>query len=245
MKIQQIANELLALEYQDFDGLNEKNCPKFNSLLIQKSLTILGQLLSFLTVNYGMPGNENSPTVVLITLVMILSLNISIMHFHVGVLLIYRYLWLINGQLLELASQLKEDPTITILLLSCFSGNVVLIYFWVVFGVTLRTNLLSLVAFPQAFLISVWDFWLSIVLCDLTETTGNKTSTILKQFTDLDLKDVELERSLNEFAMLCSHQKFHFQFIGMYSFNYNAGHEMVISSISYFICLIQFDYMNL
>ncbi|XP_017050044.2 putative gustatory receptor 22b [Drosophila ficusphila] len=275
MKIQQIVNELLALEYQDFDGLNEKICPKFNSLLIQKSVTILGQLLSFLTVNYGIPGNDSPPKLMLISLLMIISLNINLLHFHVGVLLIYRYLWLINGQLSDLVNQLKVDPTVdssrvrkfisvycrlldlkenlvsafqlqlTIVQMSCLSGNIVIIYFFVVLQISMRQNEVSLAAFPQALLTNIWDFWLCIVQCDLTETTGKKTSTILRQFNDFVHTNEELERSLNEFAMLCSHRKFRVQFFGLFSINCNTGFKILITTTLYFICLLQFDYMNL
>nr|XP_016930959.1 putative gustatory receptor 22b [Drosophila suzukii] len=210
-KVQEIANELLTLEYQDFDGLTK-------------------------------------------------------------ILFIYRYVWTINGQLEELADQLNKNPLtnssrirellslyqrllmlskklvatyelqMTMTLTVGLAGNIVIIYFLIVFGTSMDSTFMVL---SYCVLINIWDFWLNIVVCELTEEAGRNTSTVLKRFTDLKQKDVELERNLNEFAWLGSHRKFRFQLCGFLSINYEMGFQMITTNFLYLIYLVQFDYMNL
>ncbi|XP_017009715.2 putative gustatory receptor 22b [Drosophila takahashii] len=274
-KVEEIVNELLTLEYHDFRGLNEKNCPKLNCFVIQKWAAMVGQLISFLTVNYGMPGNRTHISLVLLSCWLQVSVCFNIMQYYFGVLLIYRYVWLINGQLGDLLNQLNLNPTIAssrirnnlslynrlldlnkklvsayeyhmiLILTSWLAGNIVVSFFLIVYGISMQKCSIFLMVFPQSLLINVWDFWLTIAVCDLTERTGRKTSTVLKHFTDIDYKDDQLEKSVNEFAWLCSHRKFQFQLCGLFHVNYNMGFQMTISSFLYLVYLVQFDFMNL
>ncbi|XP_017009664.2 putative gustatory receptor 22b [Drosophila takahashii] len=382
-KVQEIANELLTLEYQDFSG---RNSPKFNRYVIQKSLIVMGQLLSVLVVNYGMPGNrpstflmiftcviqvginlnsihyyagvlfiyrymstindklqdladlfkvsslDNSPRIrelvslykrllelnkklisayelqmtLMLTAFIVLAqflsvlvlyytmpqngpstflviffcviemvMNLNNMHYYTGVLFIYRYVWSINGQLQDQADQLKDNPLenssrirellclyerllelsrklvaayelpMTLMLTVGLLGNIVIIYFLIVFKISMGETSIFLMVFPHSLLINMYDFWLNIVVCELTENAGRKTSSVLKLFSTLEQEDVELERSLNEFAWLCSHRKFRFQLNGLFSINYKMGFQMIVTSFLYLIYLVQFDYMNL
>jgi len=143
------------------------------------------------------------------------SLNLNIMHYHVGVLLIYRYVWLINEQLKDLVSQLKLNPEtdfsrihqflslykrllelnrklviayeyqMTLFIIAQLSGNIVVIYFLIVYGLSMRTYSIFLVAFPNSLLINIWDFWLCIA------------AIILKIFSDLEHRDDKLEISVS------------------------------------------------
>ncbi|XP_039502618.1 LOW QUALITY PROTEIN: putative gustatory receptor 22c [Drosophila santomea] len=269
------ANELLVLEYQHFASLNEKNCPKFNCLVIQKAVTVIGLLLTFLSVSYVLPGNNFSVEMVIVNSLMQFSINCNIMHHYVGVLLIYRYLWLINGQLLELVTKLKLDHRVnssrireffslyrrllelignivaayeyhmTLVLITGIASNILAIYFWIVLNISMNINSLCLLIFPQFLLVNFWNIWLNIVACDLAENAGKRTPKVLKLFADLGLKDIELERSVNEFALLCSHRQFKFHVCGLFTINYNMGFQMIITSVLYLIYLIQFDFMNL
>ncbi|XP_037710860.1 putative gustatory receptor 22b [Drosophila subpulchrella] len=274
-KVHRIFNELLYLEHQEFKELNKTSCQTFNCFVIQKCLTVMGQLISFLTINYGMPGNEPHLLLVLLSCVLQVSLNLNIMHYYVGILLIFRYVWMINEQLKELVNRMKLNPTtkssrikrllslykrllelnkkliaayelhMILILTSWLAGNIVVIYFLIVYGISMRKYSFFLIAFPQSLLINSWDFWLTITICNLTEKAGQKTSTLLKLFTDLDYKDDQLERSVNEFAWLSSHRKFQFKLCGLFSVNYKMGFHMIINSILYLLYLVQFDYMNL
>ncbi|XP_033151092.1 putative gustatory receptor 22b [Drosophila mauritiana] len=274
-KVGEICNELLTLEYQDFEGLNERNCPNFSCFVIQKCLTILGQLLSFFTLNYAIPGAMSHICLVLLSCLMEVSLNLNTMHYHVGVLSIYRYVWLINEHLKDLVSQLKLNPEadfsrihrflslynrllelnrklviayeyqVTLFITAQLSGNIVVIYFLIVYGFSMRTYSIFLVAFPNSLLINIWDFWLCVSVCDLTEKAGDETAIILKIFSELEHKDKQLEIKVNEFAWLCSHRKFRFQMCGLFSMNCRMGFKMIITTFLYLVYLVQFDYMNL
>ncbi|KAH8352838.1 hypothetical protein KR084_006712, partial [Drosophila pseudotakahashii] len=274
-KVQKIANELLTLEYRYFEGQNENNCPKFNRYVIQKSLITLGQLLSVLVLNYAMPANKASIILVIFYCVIKMVMNLNNMHYYTGVLFIYRYVWTINGQLQDQADQFKENPLencsrirellclyerllelsgklvaayeiqMTLMITVGLLSNIAIIYFLIVFGISLGETSIFLMVVFYSLLINIYDFWLNIVVFDLTENTGRETSSVLKLFTGIEQKDVELERSLNEFAWLCSHRKFRFRLNGILSINYKMGFQMIVTSFLYLIYLVQFDYMNL
>ncbi|XP_052852965.1 putative gustatory receptor 22b [Drosophila gunungcola] len=274
-RVQEIGNELIALECKHFDSLSLKICPKFNCFVIQKWMAVMGQLICFLTANYGMPGNKYGVLLVLVSGLIQIILYLNLIHYYVGILFTYRYIWMINEQLLDLVKQLKLDSTIDssgirkfltlyarllelntklvsayeyqiiLILTSGLAGNIVVIYFSIVFGITMGRTSIFLVIFPQSLIINIWDFWLTIVVCDHTKREGKKTSTILKLFIDLEHKDVELEKSLNEFSWLCSHRKFRFKLFGLFLVNYSMGFQMIITSFLYLLYLVQFDYMNL
>jgi len=162
------------------------------------------------------------------------SLSLNIMHYYVGILLIYRYVWMINEQLKEQVNRMKLNPTATssrikgllflynrllelnkkliaayelhmiLILTSWLAGNIVVIYFLIVYGISMRKYSFFLIAFPQSLLINSWDFWLTITICNLTEKAGQKTSNLLQLFSDLDYKDDQLERSVSTYIeMYC------------------------------------------
>jgi len=75
--------------------------------------------------------------------------------------------------------------------------NIFITFFLIVSGISMNFQREFLVAAPQIVL-NVWDFWLNVHVCDITEKAGEKTLTILRRFTDLQHKDVELERSVSK-----------------------------------------------
>lgn len=226
-RVQDLANELLVLEYQQFASLNETKCPKFNSFVIQKWVSVIGLLLSYLSIAYGLPGNNFSVEMVLINSLVQFSFNCNIMHYYIGVLLIYRYLWLINGQLLEVVTNLKLDCSVdssrirkylslyrrllelkgymvatyeyhmTLVLTTGLACNFLAIYSWIVLDISMNINFIYLLIFPLFLLVNVWNLWLSIAASDLAENAGKSTQTVLKLFADLEVKDIELERSVS------------------------------------------------
>ncbi|XP_033170943.1 putative gustatory receptor 22f [Drosophila mauritiana] len=264
--VREIANELLTLEDQVKDLLTPKNCPNFNCFVIKKHVAVIGQLMISI---YFCLRQENSYPKILKILCYLPSVGsqLIIMHFHTEIILVYRYVWLVNETLQEsshlsssriraLASlydrllKLSElvvasnDLQLILMLTIYLIGNTVQIYFLIVLGVSMNMRYIYLVASPQLIL-NIWDFWLNIVVCDLAGKCGDQTSKVLKLFTDLEHDDQELERSLNEFAWLCTHRKFRFQLCGLFSINYNMGFQMIITSFLYLVYLVQFDFMNL
>ncbi|XP_043640347.1 putative gustatory receptor 22f [Drosophila teissieri] len=264
--ILKIANELLNLECQVKDHLTLKNCPNFNCFLINKCVTALGQII--IAVLFCLWQENSYPKILKILCCLpLLGCQLIIMHFHTEIILVYRYVWLLNetlqdssklscsriraltslyDRLLQLSETgLATNDTQLILLLTIYLiGNTVQIFFLIVLGVSMNQRYIYLMASPQL-LLNFWDFWLNVVVCDLTEKCGDRTSKVLKQFTDLQHHDEELERSLNEFAWLCTHRKFRFQLCGLFPINYNMGFQIIITSFLYVLYLVQFDFMNL
>ncbi|EDV57378.1 putative gustatory receptor 22f [Drosophila erecta] len=264
--IRQIANELLTLESQLKDLLTVKNCARFNWLVIKKHVTAIGQII---IATYFCLWQENSYPKILKILCCLppVGSQLIIVHFHVEIMLVYRYVWLVNetlqdssklscsriralvslyDRLLKLSEMVvaTSDFQLILLLTIYLIGNTVQIFFLIVLGVSMNQWYTCIVASPQL-LLNFWDFWLNIVVCDLAGKCGDQTSKVLKQYTDLELADEELERSLNEFAWLCTHRKFRFQLCGLFSINYNMGFQMIITSFLYLVYLVQFDFMNL
>ncbi|XP_016954644.2 putative gustatory receptor 22f [Drosophila biarmipes] len=268
IKIHEIANELLSLRNQHFDDFNERNCPTFNCCVNQKSLAAMYQIFILLTFALSQ-GSVLAKILTLLGFVPLVSLHLIVMHFHIVILLIYRHVFLINRELVDLAnntqitqanpskksSRIRElagvynrllklnknevdayDFQMALILAMYFIYNILLIFFLIVIGISMNKQYIYFVASPHL-AVNIWDFWLNIVVCDITEKAGGKTITILKRFNDLENKDVELERSLNEFAWLCSHRKFQFKLCGLF--------QMIITNFLYMVYLVQFDYMNL
>ncbi|KAH8275968.1 hypothetical protein KR018_009369, partial [Drosophila ironensis] len=272
-KVQALANEMLNLQYGG--NCPKKNCPKFNQLVIQKSLSLVSLMLTLIIVHFGLGGSGKGLMIICLLCLGQLGLNLMVMHCYLGILLVYRHVWLINEELVELAGPTKLNPSaystrirclvtmygrlldlskgvasaydvqMTFILISGLAGNIVVTYFFIVYGVSLRQVFSVLIVFPLSLLANIWDFWLSIVACDLTESAGQETARILKLFTDLDYQDIHFERSVNEFSWLCAHRKFHFRLCGMFTVNYKMGFQMTITSFLYLVYLVQFDFMNL
>ncbi|EDW29346.1 GL18470 [Drosophila persimilis] len=93
-----IYNQLLHLEVTYFKDYSVE-CPTFNRYVIQKGLLVIGGVASTLVIHMGMP-NES------VSLVKLGSFLLAI-HFHLGVAFIYRFVWLINRELLDLANRLR------------------------------------------------------------------------------------------------------------------------------------------
>jgi len=170
--------------------------------------------------------NSLSKLIALLGILPLVTLQLIIMHFHIEILFIYRYVLLINGELLDLAANIRVNLTtkssrireltslynrllklnkkvleaydfqLTLILTMHLAYNIFITFFLIVSGISMNFQREFLVAAPQIVL-NVWDFWLNVHVCDITEKAGEKTLTILRRFTDLQHKDVELERSVS------------------------------------------------
>ncbi|XP_022228840.2 gustatory receptor for bitter taste 22e-like [Drosophila obscura] len=153
------------------------------------------------------------------------------------------------SRLLELNRRLAGlyDYQMVLVMVSFLSANIFGIYYYIIFSISLHKgmDLILWLIVPQALIINMWDFWLAIAVCDLAERTGRKTSTILKLFNDIEHLDVAMERSISDFALFCSHQRFRFRHCGLFYVNYGMGFRMAITSFLYLLFLIQFDFSNL
>ncbi|XP_034125722.1 putative gustatory receptor 22b [Drosophila guanche] len=274
-QVLKILNELLVLEDQHFGSLNVEDASKFNFYVIQKFMSTVGEVLGVLIATFGMPEFSSSWLLVFFLCITLISLDLVVMHFLLAMLYIYRSVWLINRQLLSIFSRLRVNPLsdssriqlllslyvrllalskqlevthegqITLILTGSLSGNIVIIYFLIVYTVSMGQFSIPLLMFPFSLMMNMWEYWLIICACELTERTGRHTSTILKLFSDLEHTNVHMERSINEFTWLCSHRRFRFSLYGFISVNFQMGFRMIVATFTYLLCLVQFDFMNL
>ncbi|SPP79352.1 blast:Putative gustatory receptor 22d [Drosophila guanche] len=96
-----IYNQLLNLEVKYFADYAVE-CPTFDRYVIRKGLLIFGGVVSTLVIHIGMP-NES------VSLAKMGCFMLAI-HFHLGVAFIYRFVWFINRELLDMANRLRVKP---------------------------------------------------------------------------------------------------------------------------------------
>ncbi|XP_068151071.1 putative gustatory receptor 22a [Drosophila tropicalis] len=272
-----ILNELLLLQHNHFKHFRLDDCPKFGYYVIQKFLSIVFEMLSSIAIYALMPGSRSFSMDSIWFYLVQLNVLLLAMHFHVFVIHIYRFLWIINRQLLYLASELRMgrrvdatrvelllwlysrlldlnsrltniyDYQITCTMITLLGANIIIGFIVIILSLSVqKMSLITMVMmFPQAMIINLWDFWLSISICDLAERTGRQTPSILRLFTDMEDLEEDLERTVNEFAWFCSHQQLRFFHCRMFYVNYKTGFQMLITSILYLVFMVQFDYRNL
>ncbi|XP_023031533.1 putative gustatory receptor 22a [Drosophila willistoni] len=272
-----ILNELLLLQHNHFKHFPLDDSPKFGYYVIQKFLSIVFEMLSSIAMYALMPGSRTFSMDSIWFYLVQLNVLLLAMHFHVFVIHIYRFLWIINRQLLYLASELRMgrrvdatrvelllwlysrlldlnsrltniyDYQITCTMITILSANIIIGFIVIILSISVqKMSLITMIMmFPQAIIINLWDFWLSISICDLAERTGRQTPCILRLFSDMQDLEVDLERTINEFAWFCSHQQLRFFHCRMFYVNYQTGFQMLITSILYLVFMVQFDYMNL
>ncbi|KAH8255540.1 hypothetical protein KR038_005295 [Drosophila bunnanda] len=107
-ELAEILNELLLLEKRHFRELNLRDCHKFDEYVIHKGLLIILEIASSLLIYFGIPESRLVVHEALCIYVVQLEVLLVVMHSHLGVIYIYRFVWIINGQLLLLANQLRR-----------------------------------------------------------------------------------------------------------------------------------------
>ncbi|EDW45550.1 GM16592 [Drosophila sechellia] len=125
--------------------------------------------------------------------------------------------------------------------------NIIVCFYMIVYRISLSkmSFFVMLIMFPLALANNFMDFWLSIKVCDLLQKTGTQTSMILKLFSDIENMDKDIERSISDFSLYCSHRRFKFLHCGLFYVNREMGFEMFVAGVLYLLYLVQFDYMNL
>ncbi|XP_017151004.1 putative gustatory receptor 22a [Drosophila miranda] len=270
-----ILNELFLLEKRHFSNLILAHCHQFDKYVIQKCILVVLEIGSSLLIYFGVPDSNLVITRAFCIYLVQVGVLLGVTHFHLAVIYIYRFVWTINGQLLELANQQrrgqKVDPArikllfwlysrllevnsrlaaiydiqVTLFMITLMSANIMIAHMLIIIWINQFSLLDILLLFPQALLINFYDLWLSIAFCELVERTGRQTSDILKLYNDGEDMDEELQRSLSDFALFCSHRRLRFRHCGLFYVNYEMGFRMIITNILYLVFLVQFDYMNL
>ncbi|XP_017050018.2 putative gustatory receptor 22a [Drosophila ficusphila] len=124
-ELTKIWNEFLRLEHHHFSELILRDCPQFDRYVILKGLTLFLEMTSFLVIYFGMPHNNAKVLETVCIYVSQLAALVLVMHFHLAEIYIYRLVWIINGQLLDMATRLRRgdrvDPERVNLLLFLYS----------------------------------------------------------------------------------------------------------------------------
>nr|XP_016934799.1 putative gustatory receptor 22a [Drosophila suzukii] len=270
-------NECLMLEDRHFSKLILGECRQFDRYVIEKGLVVIMEIGSSLVIYFGIPDSKVVFHEAVCIYIVQLEVLMVIMHFHLAVIYIYRFVWIINGQLLDMASKLKRgeivdperiqkllwlygrlldinsrlaaiyDIQVTFFMATLLSANIIVGHVLVICWINIKrfSLVVMILLFPQALIINFWDLWLGIASCDLAESTGQKTSMILKLFNDIEGMDKELEKRVTEFTFFCSHRRLRIRHLGLFDINYEMGFHMIITNILYVHFLVQFDYMNL
>ncbi|XP_068151079.1 putative gustatory receptor 22a [Drosophila tropicalis] len=121
-----VLNELIQIDKVHFNKRSlEESISKFDYYVIQKSLSTIGEVLSTVIVHLGLPGHKNLVFPLIMSCIVHVGILLVIMHFYLVILFIYRYIWIINRELLDLANKLRGNSHIAFprlrLLLSLFS----------------------------------------------------------------------------------------------------------------------------
>ncbi|KAH8328644.1 hypothetical protein KR067_012231 [Drosophila pandora] len=272
-----ILNELLRMERRHFRRLTLGDCVEFDRNVIYKGLIIVLEIGSSLVIYFGIPESKVVLREAFCIYLVQLEVLLVVMHFHLAVIYVYRFVWIINRKLLSLANQLRSskrvDPDEVLLLLQLYSrlvelndhiasiydvqmilfmttlvsANITIGYVLVIMLINSNrfSILVVIIFFPQALIINFWDLWQGIATCNLAESTGRKTSTILKLFNDIRGMDKELEQRISQFTLFCNHRRLRYRHCGLFSINNEIGFQMVVTNILYVLFLVQFDYMNL
>ncbi|XP_017009717.2 gustatory receptor for bitter taste 22e [Drosophila takahashii] len=277
-EIERILNELQDLQHRHFRHYSVEECCSFDRFVLYKGVSVILELISMLILEMGMSPNFSAQFFIGLTslCLMMLSVLLGALHFHLAVVFVYRYVWIVNRELLRLVNKLASgedvepervdylldlyhrlldisnrlasiyDYQMVLVMASFLIANVLGIYFFIIFTISLNNKVdIKLAVFVQALIINMIDFCLTIEVCELAERTGRQTSAILKLFNDIKHLDVKLERSICDFALFCSHRRLRFQHCGLFYVNYEMGFRMAITSFLYLLFLLQFDFWNL
>ncbi|CAD6999854.1 unnamed protein product [Ceratitis capitata] len=97
----------------------------------------------------------------------------------------------------------------------------------------------------QIFVVNLLDFWLTITICELALVESRKTLAILRGFSAKPKLTLNVERSLECFAIICSSTKLRFHICGLFDINHLTGLKVLLTMILYLIYLVQYYHDNL
>lgn len=190
-----------------------------------------------------------------------LSILLIGMHYHLAIIYIYRFVWIVNRELLELVYR-RNTQSLEIHQLHCIYRNLLDLnlhlvssyeYLPVIFILSILTANIQTVYYflvyahnqTQVVLINFIDFWLHIAVCEMCVRASRGTSTILKLFTDVLSQDVELNRSVR-----FENEEVYMRCLTLYLFSFSStillyfAAEDVLNSITwdYLMWIMQWDF---
>lgn len=223
-KIKRTLNALKHLHESYFKQYDSLEISTFDNFILWKGVAIFLEVISMMALE-----NDVSPQLSLqfvMGLISILVWHLSIlligMHFHLALIYIYRFVWIINRELLQLVYRnrlpleihqlhciyrnlldlnlqlVSSYECLTVLFISSIlTANIQTVYYFLVYAHNLKGSLSYVwLNITQVVLINLIDFWLHIAVCEMCVRASRGTSTILKLFTDVSSQDVELNRNV-------------------------------------------------
>ncbi|XP_017130150.1 gustatory receptor for bitter taste 22e [Drosophila elegans] len=172
-KIEKIINELLDLQHYHFRHYSLEKCCSFDRFVQYKGLSVILEVVSMLILELGMSPNFSSQLFIGVTglCFMLLAVLLGATHFHLAVVFIYRYVWIVNRELLRLVNNLANGETVesgqvdylfklyhrllelndrvasiydyqmVLVMVSFLLANVLGIYFFIIYSISLHNEL--------------------------------------------------------------------------------------------------------
>ncbi|XP_017050046.1 gustatory receptor for bitter taste 22e [Drosophila ficusphila] len=109
-----ILNELMDLQHRHFRHYPLEECRGFDRFILYKGGSVALEFISMLILDLGMSPNYSRQFLLgvtsICTLLLVVLLGAS--HFHLAVLFVYRFVWIVNRELLRLVNNLANGETV-------------------------------------------------------------------------------------------------------------------------------------
>ncbi|XP_004521918.1 gustatory receptor for bitter taste 22e-like [Ceratitis capitata] len=240
-RLQDLFNEFAAIEADFFYPYRHllADCTTYDNYLLWKGLASLLQNLSIFYTT-----TVETPSILLIIFMCLLTILTNVVllvatHFYLVVLHTYRLIWALNRRLEAIAAD-------NIMPRLCQRRHLLSVEIDTMATVKLpeRTSFNVFATF-QIFVVNLLDFWLTITICELALVESRKTSAILRGFSAKPKLTLNVERSLECFAIICSSTKLRFHICGLFDINHLTGLNVLSTMILYLIYLVQYYHDNL
>lgn len=220
-----IINKMMHLYRRHFKEYDSEDCLSFDHYIILKGLCIVLELTSMIALTIGLSPRYSYKMLlgVISTLAVQQGVLLVGMHFHLAVIYVYRFVWIINRNLLKLVysptrnsskvrrlhhlyKQLLElnlrlvaiyDYQMILFMLCLLTVNIISTFYFLVYCLNNPISLVVVLNFIQSLLINIMDFWLSIIVCELAERASRGTLTILRLFNGIPNLSMDMDGSVS------------------------------------------------
>ncbi|XP_060649830.1 gustatory receptor for bitter taste 22e-like [Drosophila nasuta] len=110
-----ILNVLLELHDNHFRRYDTSDCYNFDNYIVYKGVCTMLELISIIWIIFGLSPRYNIGLLVGVLSIMVIQLGVFMVttHFHICVMFVYRSIWIINRELLQLVNRLTIDRQVT------------------------------------------------------------------------------------------------------------------------------------
>ncbi|EDW87286.1 gustatory receptor for bitter taste 22e [Drosophila yakuba] len=171
--IERTLNELQDLQHRYFRYYSLEECTRFDRFVLYKGLSVVLEIASMLALELGMSPNFSAQFFIGLgsLCLMISAVLLGASHFHLAVVFVYRYVWIVNRELLKLVNKLANGETVesekvdfllklyhrlldlshrlasiydyqmVMVMASFLIANVLGIYFFIIYSISLNKNM--------------------------------------------------------------------------------------------------------